>query len=923
MRFVGRDGISTYVVSGYNPCANNKKHSGTSYQQHRRFFINHQKDPDPKPRQRFKDDLIKLLKTWRADGNRLIVCLDANEDIYLKRGIGAALTSTEEGDLGMKEVVGEYTGKKVGATFFQGSKPIDGIWATCDIEITNACVMPVGFGGGDHRVFVIDFALRSFVGENPHRVIRQQSRRLNNKHASAGKNYVKDFEANLSRHRLIEKLGLAHTMSRSSVLVKERLDTIDEEAGQYMKSAEKRCRRIKSGRIPFSPEASLWIRRTGVYRTLLRYHAGRKVNRGNLKRRARRCGINNPFGIDLHELRTRLKICKEKCHFFRKHGHRYRRQHLNRRLRAAQERKDEAAEKSILAIITNEKERAWWRRLNHSLYKQKGRSVRSVKVPMDGGGVVEYEDERGVVEALKKGICHSRFHLAEEAPICKGRLRGEFGYNAVTPAGAAVLAGTYQFSSDFHQATKELLQEVARIRSIIPEDSVDCLLTKEAWQYRWRRANERTSSSYSGRHFGYYIAGATSDTISHFHALKASIAVLRGVALSRWSRGLTVMLEKEFGNTLIDKLRAILLMEADFNTSNKIIFGNRMLDNARRYGFLYDEIFSEKGRMAEDGALAKTLFCDLSRQYRLSAAIASADASQCYDRVCHAIASLVFRAFGVTANASKTMLSAIQEMKFFLRTAYGDSKTCAQSTIEVRTQGLCQGNTAAPGGWCVISIAILGAHKRKGHGAHFLCPLSEATADLAAILYVDDTDILHLDMSKEETVGEAHAALQESVLSWGQLLIATGGALKPAKCFYYLIGYEFHEKNGNWCYAKTHEDEGLSLVVPMPNGTTVPIQHLDVFEPRKMLGASQCPAGSGRGGIELLQKRAQEWTDQIMKGTPNRRQVWFSMDHQLLPKIAYGMCCNTAPIGELNNTSLGSYAPWIEASTVGVLPMSQ
>jgi hypothetical protein len=212
-------------------------------------------------------------------------------------------------------------------------------------------------------------------------------------------------------------------------------------------------------------------------------------------------------------------------------------------------------------------------------------------------------------------------------------------------------------------------------------------------------------------------------------------------------------------------------MEADFNTSNMIIFGERMLNNARKCGFAYDEIFSEKGRMAEDGALAKTLFCDISRQLRIPAAIASVDAANCYDRIAHAIASLVFRAFGVSAN------------EFFLRTAYGDSDKCAQSTVEVRTQGLCQGNCAAPAGWAVISIAILGAHKKKGHGAHFLCPISELKTDLAAILYVDDTDIIHLDMSKDESVADTHAALQASVMSWGNLLIATGGARSRKSVF--------------------------------------------------------------------------------------------------------------------------------------------
>ena len=51
----------------------------------------------------------------------------------------------EEGGLEMKEVVGEFTGKKIGPTHFRGQLPIDGIWATTDITIANACIMPAGY----------------------------------------------------------------------------------------------------------------------------------------------------------------------------------------------------------------------------------------------------------------------------------------------------------------------------------------------------------------------------------------------------------------------------------------------------------------------------------------------------------------------------------------------------------------------------------------------------------------------------------------------------------------------------------------------------------------------------------------------------------------------------------------------------------
>ena len=57
----------------------------------------------------------------------------------------------------MSEVVEDFTGKKIGLTFFRGSKTINSIWATSDLTITHECVMPAGYGVGKHEIFVINF----------------------------------------------------------------------------------------------------------------------------------------------------------------------------------------------------------------------------------------------------------------------------------------------------------------------------------------------------------------------------------------------------------------------------------------------------------------------------------------------------------------------------------------------------------------------------------------------------------------------------------------------------------------------------------------------------------------------------------------------------------------------------------------------
>jgi hypothetical protein len=256
------------------------------------------------------------------------------------------------------------------------------------------------------------------------------------------------------------------------------------------------------------------------------------------------------------------------------------------------------------------------------------------------------------------------------------------------------------------------------------------------------------------------------------------------------------MLEKMIGVRLVSKLRAILLMKADFNAMNKEVYGVWMLEEARKYKLIPEEIFSEKNRMADNGGLAKTLFYNIVRQTRSSAAIASVDASNCYDRIAHAMASLTFQSFGVKATTVAAMLEMIQEMKFFLRTAYRDSKDFAGSSIEIKMQGLGQGNGASPAGWCVISIMILRAHGAKGHGAQFIAPMSQVRQSLLAILYINDAELLHLNMEGDESVQEVHLALQQSIENWGKLLIATGGSLKPDKCFFHLLDFAWTKKRG-------------------------------------------------------------------------------------------------------------------------------
>ena len=96
-------------------------------------------------------------------------------------------------------------------------------------------------------------------------------------------------------------------------------------------------------------------------------------------------------------------------------------------LKAAQDRAGKTAEQNILAII-------FWRRLNYAIGKHvRGQSVRVVQVKDGAGGVLDFDTEEAVQEAIFNEVHHKLYNLVEEAPICQGALRGQFGYTATSP----------------------------------------------------------------------------------------------------------------------------------------------------------------------------------------------------------------------------------------------------------------------------------------------------------------------------------------------------------------------------------------------------------------------------------------------------------------------------------------------------------
>ncbi len=175
-----------------------------------------------------------------------------------------------------------------------------------------------------------------------------------------------------------------------------------------------------------------------------------------------------------------------------------------------------------------------------------------------------------MVQTIFSEVHNKCYTLAGEAPICNGEFFQDFGYTSNTPASQAILDGTYAPPPD---DTRDLFAKIVAIQCKVPANSVSFVINPEQWKQYWQVINKETSFSESGIHFGHYIVGCSSDITFHYQAIRVTVTLAHAIQLERWSQGLSVMLEKTLGVTLVMKLQAISLMKGAFNATNKIIYG--------------------------------------------------------------------------------------------------------------------------------------------------------------------------------------------------------------------------------------------------------------------------------------------------------------------------------------------------------------
>ena len=323
-------------------------------------------------------------------------------------------------------------------------------------------------------------------------------------------------------------------------------------------------------------------------------------------------------------------------------------------------------------------------------------------------------------------------------------------------------------------------------------------------------------------------------------------------------------------------------------------------------GIIPPEQIAKAGTDANVGTMLKKFHNDIHRTMHINSAVVSADLKNCYDAVHHLIASIAVQAMGVPLMAVKLVLSCLQPMFFWLRTAHGVAETPFGGTTSKPFMTLGQGGGHSPSHFTGVYTLMILSYKKLGHGCCYTSAILGVVFLFAAILYVVDTDLLLRVNNITDTDEEFIKLIQNAVMDWGLLVQATGGSLNKKKCYVSINSFKF--VGGKAVLKKAFELPAKVIIISQPDGIDVPIPIIDPTMSKKTLGVLSNTAGEGAEHLTAIRTKGMAWKGALKSNKYLRpSDEWLSLNIQLKPRIECGLVGLSAKLDEVDRVTHAVY----------------
>jgi len=434
-RYQGKGNQTLRIITAYRP--NPPQGPYTVYAQQNAFF--HTIGRDICPRQAFLADLTEDITKFMEEGDHIILTIDGNSDMK-KSDLSTALNK-----LSLKEAILHRHGNRGPATHKRNSTgiPIDGIWISPGLEIIKGGYFAYDeVVMSDHRCLWIDLTFVAAFGHNMAPLCRRTPRRLHCKDPRLVQNYIKLYHQMAKPidlfHRVQEFEKRAPYMSRFEVI--QEYEALDSIRCKVTAAAERRCRKLRTGQVAFSPELNESRLKIRAWLLLISKKKQNKVSSRLIKRALKKANISNEMrGLQLEELQEELKEEYKRYYKIKSEASQLRLTALESLAEALAEEGKVDKEKTLKALREREQQRTTARKIRFLQGKIRTGSTTLVSITDADGQKRDITEkvaiERAILDSNKK-----KFSQSVHTPFYQTPLKETFGFKGLTTAAQATLA---------------------------------------------------------------------------------------------------------------------------------------------------------------------------------------------------------------------------------------------------------------------------------------------------------------------------------------------------------------------------------------------------------------------------------------------------------------------------------------------------
>jgi hypothetical protein len=311
-QYRGRNKVSQRVVTAYRP-GRNTTGAMSVWNQQRSYFDG--KDDDRCPRDLFNIHLAEAIRSWTAAGDQLVMALDANEDVRSGTVHEFLL------DLGLIEAIIDQHGSDGPSTFEHGSSPIDGHFVSSTL-LGLRCGY-TGYWQG-HRCLWMDIPQAIAFGHEMPPIVRASARKLKVEDPRVIFRYTTELKAYLNKHDLFSRLQALQEQTTSPLSAEDAAEWeyLDSMCTTGMLTAESKCRKLRMGEIPWSPEYQLIRDKLHAWNLLRERAKGGNVSTRMLLRQLKAAKLEDHLMDNFPEIKdARASIWREQKRLKAKAAH--------------------------------------------------------------------------------------------------------------------------------------------------------------------------------------------------------------------------------------------------------------------------------------------------------------------------------------------------------------------------------------------------------------------------------------------------------------------------------------------------------------------------------------------------------------------------------------------------------------------------